>query len=340
MKIKLVYLLLLGCLCILNTQALAVVVMTANDTNSATTSFNSDTQLHWSPAGAPAAGNTYSTNAFLLRTPTTAGNYTFAGDSLTVGRGAVPAGTAGYGDPFLTTGGVNNNSLINKTPTSPIITVNNLILDAGYIRDGMAQSDIWTLAGNIFVTANGGGLAAQSTFNINSAISGSGTLYIADNGNDSALRTIFINSGLNTYNGNIQLTPLTGNPAGRCRLTFAANSVMNFTIGASGVNNSISGTGISEFDGIFKFDLSGASSNIGDVWTVASATGKTFVDATFAVDGFTSLGGGLWDKAANGTTYQFSESTGALTVVPEPATIVMILTGAFGMGLIWLRKRK
>ena len=141
---------------LLGVQAQALVVMTANDSNSATTSFNSDVQLHWNPAGAPAAGNDYSTVGYLLRTPTTAGNYTFAGDSLTVG-----GGNGGGANPFLTNGSVNNNSFINKTPTGTIITVNNLILDAGYIRDGMAQTDIWTIAGNINVTANGGGLACR-----------------------------------------------------------------------------------------------------------------------------------------------------------------------------------
>jgi hypothetical protein len=329
MKIKGLILVILGCFCIMSAQALAVdVVMTANDTNSATTSFNSDAQLHWSPAGSPVAGLTYSTNAYLLRTPTTAGNYTFAGDSLTVGRGAVPTGTTGYGDPFLTTGSVNNNAFINKTPTGTIITVNNLILDAGYIRDGMGQTDVWTLAGNIFVTANGGGLAAQSTFNINSAISGSGTLYVADNGNDTTLRSIYINSSLNTYNGNITLL---GSANGRARLIFADNSLMNFTIGTNGVNNKLSGTGTVAYNGDFNLDLSAASTSIGDSWKIASATAQTFGD-TFSINGFTAdVGGDLWVSYANGTTYQFSESTGTLTVVPEPATWIMLVLGAMGV---------
>ncbi len=63
-------------------------IMIGDDVNNATsTSFNSDVQLRWNPAGAPSAGNTYSTGGWLMRTPTNAGNYTFAGDRLTVGGG-------------------------------------------------------------------------------------------------------------------------------------------------------------------------------------------------------------------------------------------------------------
>lgn len=320
---------LVAALCAASAAQAASVVMTANDSNAAVTSFNGDTQLHWSPAGAPAAGNTYSTLGYLLRTPTTAGNYTFAGDSLTVG-----GGTGGGANPFLTNGSVNNNSLINKTPTGTIITVNNLILDAGYVRDGMGQSDIWTLAGNMFVTANGGGLAAQSTFNLNSTISGSGTLYVADNGADNALRTVYINSALNTYNGSIRLL---GSAAGRCRLTFADDSLMNFTIGASGVNNSISGTGTATFNGDFNIDLTGASTTWQDSWTIVDAAtlAETF-SSTFTVSGFTDIGGDLWTKSANGTTYTFNEATGIL-IIPEPSSVALLL-GGLGL-LLGFRRR-
>jgi hypothetical protein len=316
---------------LMSANALALpVTMTANDPI-ATASFN--TAGTWSDGLAPSAGNTYSTVGWLLRTPIVYGNYTFAGSSLTVG-----GGTAGGKQPFLTNGSLNNNSFICKTPiagdgTAPVITVNNLILDASYIRDGMGSADAWTLAGNIFVTGNGGGLANHCTLNIESAINGSGTLYIADNGSGDASRVTIIKSGLNTYNGSINLL---GSSNARCRLTFADDSLMNFTIKASGVNNSISGTGTATFNGDFYFNLTDASKTLGDSWVIASATSQTFSD-TFAVLGFNDIGGNLWLKTIDAThAYQFSEGTGKLTIVPEPATITLLGLG----GLALLRKRR
>ncbi len=226
--------------------------------------------------------------------------------------------------------------MINKTPNSPIITVNNLILDAGTIRDGMGSADTWTLAGNISVTDNGGGIEAGCTFNVDSKITGSGTLYLCDNGSGEAARTLYIKSGLNTYDGNVLLL---GHTASRSRLTFTSGSLMNFTVLTSGNSNMITGTGTATFNGDFKFNLDGAGQNLGDSWTIASAASQTFGD-TFTVKDFEDIGGNLWTKSIDETKwYQFSESTGTLDVVPEPATIVMILPGVLGMGLFWLRKR-
>jgi hypothetical protein len=311
-------------LCAAAVAQAANVTMTANDSNGAVTSFNGDTQLHWNPAGAPAAANTYSTVGWLLRTPTTAGNYTFAGDLLTVG--------GGTGGGVFSPGVANNNAFINKTPTSPIITVNNLILDGSSIRDGMGSSDTWTLAGNIFVTANGGNLICQERFNIDSAISGSGPLYIGGNGSGEAARTIYINSALNRYNGNITLM---GASADYSRLTFSDNSLMNFTIGASGVNNSISGTGTATFNGDFSFDLTRAATAWGSSWNIATVSTETFGD-TFTVAGFTDLGGNHWRTFANGTTYFFDEATGVLTI-PEPSSVALLL-GGLGL-LLGFRRR-
>jgi hypothetical protein len=311
-------------------QALAAdAVMISNDTNSATTSFNSDVQLRWSPAGAPVAGKTYSTGGWLMRTPTTAGNYTFAGDSLTVGGGV-------GGGAFLTNGSVNNNCLINKTPgTTTVITVNNLILDGSYIRDGQGSSDVWAIAGNINVTANGGGFANQCRLNVDSAISGSGNLYLADNGNGEVARSTYIRSALNTYNGTITLL---GTTAVRSRLNFTDDSMMNFVIGASGVNNKITvGTGkmgTVNFDGDFFIDLTGAGVNVGDSWALASVTSQTF-GATFSVVGFADMGDNTWRKNTNGAWYEFSETTGALSVIPEPATMLLL-----GLGGLVLRFKK
>ena len=312
----------------------AQVVMTASD-SLGNSSFNA--AGNWSPAGAPTAGNTYSTVGWLLRGPASGTAYTFGGDSLTVGGGS---GAAAGGSAFLTSSGTltaNNNALIYKI-TGQTLTVNNLILDGAQIRDGLNDNSTWALNGNLTVTANGGAFVAQALGTINSVISGPGPIYIGDQGNVSDTgRGIFFTSGASTYSGNI----IMGEPtAQRSRFTLTSTSVMNFNIGANGVNNSISiGTQYAEFAGAFNLNLAGADNTLGDTWTLVStsAGGSDIVDGTFAVNGFTQ-NGTLWDESANGTTYEFNQVTGVLTVVPEPSTMALIGMG-LGFGAMLLRRK-
>jgi hypothetical protein len=113
--------------CCIGLAPAQTVNLTAND-SFGVSSFNS--AGIWSDGFAPTGWNEYSTVGYLLRTPSVAGNYTFAGASLTIG-----GGDGGGANPFLTNGQVNLNCLLNKTPSGPIITVKDLILDAGTIRD-------------------------------------------------------------------------------------------------------------------------------------------------------------------------------------------------------------
>jgi hypothetical protein len=329
---KLVVALMLVSLLSISVQA-ADVVMTGNNAGN-NSSFNMD--VNWSPTGLPSAGNNYSTHGYLMRSPANgtgylAGDFTFAGDSLTVGRGAVAAGTTGYGDSFLTTGAANNNGLLFKL-SGQNLTVNNLILDAGTIRDGLGDNNTYSLNGNIFVTANGGGFVCQALQTINSAISGSGPIYIGDQGNTGTARGVFFTSGLSTYNGNISLVSTVAN---RSRLTLSSTSLMNFTIGAVGVKNSISGAnGYAEFAGAFNIDLAGASSTLGDSWALVSTGTKVF-DSTFTVVGFTNTAASDWRTTAHGANYLFSTTTGILKVVPEPASMLIL-----GLGSLFLARRK
>ena len=77
---------LLGCLLVLPVSGIltanaANISMTGSDGFGAT-SFNAG--LNWAGGAAPSAANNYFTGGFLLRTPTASGNFTFAGNSLTI----------------------------------------------------------------------------------------------------------------------------------------------------------------------------------------------------------------------------------------------------------------
>jgi hypothetical protein len=322
--------LIVAALAIPATSRAASVVLTAGDALGAT-SFNA--AGNWSPAGAPSAGNTYSTLGFLLRSPTGAGNYTFAGDSLTVG-----GGNGGGANPFSPVS-ANNDCFIAKIGSASTFSAN-WILDGAQIRDGLGNGDSYTIGGTIAVTANGGSFVCQATQNVSAAISGSSIVYIGDHGaGANSARVVVFQSAANTFNGNVELTN-TANNATQSLLTLAPGSLWNFKPQANGVNNSIFGTGSILLGGNLAIDLTGADNTLGDTWQLVAPTSASFIPTyggTFAVNGFTQ-NATLWDASANGTTYEFSQATGLLTVVPEPATMSLIGMG-LGFGALLLRRK-
>ncbi len=299
----------------------ATVNLTAND-SIGTSSFNS--AGNWSNAAAPSAGNAY-TNAdagglgHLLRTPAANANFTFAGDSLTIASNN--ATDLNQSLIFKGTGG--------SAATPNVITVNNMIFNSGYIRQGNGSADFFALAGNL--TINGGGFNVQGPTFINSLISGSGDTFLDTPGNTDAARTLHFTNGGNTWTGSLNLNA--GSP-NFSKFELDSTGALNFVIGASGVNNRVFGPGTAIYDGAFNFNLAGASTNIGDTWAVAAAAGGQTFTGTFTVNGFNNLGSGLWEKSANGATYQFNQATGSLAVVPEPTSVVLFVLGGLGMAML------
>lgn len=164
---------------------------------------------------------------------------------------------------------------------------------------GLAEAGAATFSGPVdignaaFFSVPSGG---QATFS--GAISGSSATQLIKIG----AGTIVL-SGTNSYVGQTVIS--------NGLLELAPTGILPFFIGASGSNNAVSGPGSALFRGTFAFDLSGASTNHGSSWTIASVASQTF-DGSFQVAGFTNSGG-TWTIGTNGVFYQFSQSSGVLT---------------------------
>ena len=119
-------------------------------------------------------------------------------------------------------------------------------------------------------------------------------------------------SGLNTYTGNTSVQGGT--------LVLADNAGLTFKIGASGVTNSISGTGTPNLtlDGDFTLDLSDPAASVnGSSWVLVNV--PTFAANPFS-SSFTVITAGftessnVWTKVDGAKTWTFTESTGTLSL--------------------------
>ncbi|BCU76091.1 LamG-like jellyroll fold domain-containing protein [Luteolibacter sp. LG18] len=257
-----------------------------------TSSFNSN--LSWSNALAPAAGNAYIVpSGFNLRTPADATtNFTFGGDSLTL----------------------NSSSLVYKGGTNiNTITINNFTLNGATINNASNSSTAFIVGGNNMAIAGTGAstiLANNATITITSPISGnSGSLILASNGSTSGRQIIL--SGANTYVGNIQVSGLSG------AVLSATTGKLAFALGTSGAYNTISGTAATvpfAFNGAFTIDLTGASTTVGTTYPLLTLnTMAATFGATFSVQGW-YLVGNVWISPDG--NYSFSTATGQLKVIP------------------------
>ena len=254
-------------------------------------SFN--TAGHWDNGLAPSAGNDYFTADFRVRTPPDGGSHTFAGDSLTVNN------TNGYEHGLFYKG----------TGNTGVLTINNLILDGGQIATANGSADVCQLDGAITVLSDSEIYAKQGPIQILAPISGSAT--ITNPGSDGGASVLTFLSASSTFDGTL---------VNNGRFELADGAVFNFTIGAAGVNNSISGGGASTaLNGQFVLDLSGAGTTAGDTWTLVSASNISY-GATFSIAGFSEIAPGIWD----GTNYWFDAGTGTLSFGEPP-----IITGTY-----------
>ncbi|MGN6727879.1 MAG: PEP-CTERM sorting domain-containing protein [Tepidisphaeraceae bacterium] len=300
----------LATLAVASTSGWAATVTLNSADGFGASSFN--TAGGWSNAQAPSAANDYHVSIPQLRTPADANNYTFAGNSLTL--------DAGGQILYKGSGAVNT------------YTINNLVMNGGLIRSGAGSTNLADYAGNMTVTGTGSTLLIdQSPMQIDAVVGGTGDLYVHGTQTDTTTRNATFTAS-NTYTGNLTF----GASAGVSHMVFASTSGWTFAIGANGVNNSIVGTGAgpnnADFNGAFNLNLTNASHNAGDTWTLVGTGITPTYGATFNIPGFTQSGT-TW---SNGS-YSFDQATGVLSaVVPEPASLGLLSLGA----LMTIRRRR
>jgi len=149
----------------------AAITQTASDAFGTASFVDS---ARWSNLAVPSAGNTYSTNGLIFRSPATNGAKTFAGDSLSVETKSAASGVGA--------------TVITKGTDSQTITFPSLIMNGGIFSQGQ-QGVTHTLAGNITANAASGFSITDSSDRnlfVSSAITGAGRLYVGSFNNYSS----------------------------------------------------------------------------------------------------------------------------------------------------------
>lgn len=305
---------------------------------------SSASNLSWGGAISGAGGVNVNKSAGTL---VAAAAQTYTGD-FTLTQGEIALGVDTAGTPGAVTSGplgrgtiVFNGGVLRATSGGQRTLGNNVQI-GGNFQVGNASNNSITFAGTTLLSGTGstrtitGGFSGTSNATTNT-LTFSGNITDGGGGNgitfaNSSVTKVVL-SGVNTYTGN---TTVTGG-----NLTLSDNAELKFAIGANGVNNQLTGNGTVTLNGDFTFDLSGAGTTLGNSWTIVNVGSLTETfGATFSVVGFSDLGGNLWEKVNGGTTYQFSEATGILSVtaVPEPATWALLAAG-LTVSVVFRRRR-
>lgn len=169
-----------------------------------------------------------------------------------------------------------------------------------------------TLANNISVDGSVIFEAVNTSRNLtlNGVIEGTGAITKVNAG-------ILTLNGANTYTGDTTVSGGTLNLSATSELRFALTDVGS---------NSVLGTGIANFNGLFRLDISGLTSTSGtwslvNVGTLTESFGSSFGLAFVGGPTFTDAGSGFYTSG----DWTFNTSTGNLTVVPEPSTWGLLL---------------
>lgn len=200
-------------------------------------------------------------------------------------------------------------------------------INGGILQARANESDFLSgfAAGEVTIGEEGAIVDTQAfSVGIATALSGTGGLTKVGSG------TLAL-SGSNTFTGDTEVSEGT--------LLLTAGSELRFVIGDGDASNQILGTGILELDGTLRLDISGLTASSGTWNLVAAGSLTETYGASFGVafvggPAFTS--DGLGNYTSGGWTY--SQSTGNLTLVPEPGTAGLLALG--GIALALSRRRR
>ena len=244
----------------------ATFTMTASDTGTGT-SFNA--AGHWNAGGAPAAGNSYYTSNFDLRTPTGGSvSVTFAGSSLEI--------DSGQPNGFI---------MKQSSGSAATIVVNNLIFNGGQLFNGNADNDNEFLSGSASITANStvNNMDSLRTITLGSTLSGSANLSLLDG-------TLILTATNSTFSGKFNVNAGT--------LQFGDGATSPGSPGA--VNISATGTVAFATPAGFNFVYSGSMNGSGGL--AMKGAGNLIVSGSNGYGGATTISAGTLQLGNGGAT--------------------------------------
>jgi len=232
----------------------------------------------------------------------------------------------------ITLGEASQGSVTLVSANTPGTVINNIVAAASTSGTSILGSISSAASGN---TTYSGTVLLNGDLSLTSSMTGTGYVSLSNtiSGAGSLTKTgagVARLAGVNTYTGDTTVSAGT--------LLLVAGSEQRFEIQDSNASNQILGSGIIEFNGVLRLDISGLTASSGtwnliDVASLSETFGGSFGVAflggpTFTADGFGNYTSGDWT---------FAQSTGNLVLVPEPGTIGLLGLGGF---LLMLRARR